>query len=107
MQESRMSETYKTSVVIVDDRGQVVAHQSPAGLALPEVSVEPGRVGISLSKAVRDQLHLETFCLVLPEPTAGSLHILRLQRSDAALPAAHVWTDPTSLPDLKVTESLE
>ena len=101
-----MSDTYKTSLIIVDDRGRVAARQRPAGLFLPEVEVEPGRVGISLSKAIREQLQLETFCLVLPETAGGSYHILRLQRSNTKLSAAYVWTDPTELSDSKTVENV-
>jgi hypothetical protein len=94
-----MSDTYKTSLVIVDERGRVVARRSGTGFSLPEVEVESGRVGISLSRAVRDQLHLETFSLVLPERAGDPLHILRLQRPDATLPPSHVWTSTTDLPE--------
>ncbi len=101
-----MSDTYKTSLIIVDDRGRVAARQHPAGPSLPEVEVEPGRVGISLSKAIREQLHLETFCLVLPETTSSSYHTLRLQRSNMKLPTAYVWADPTELSDSKTVENM-
>ena len=101
-----MSDTYKTSLIIVDDRGRVAARQLPTGPSLPEVEVEPGRVGISLSKAIREQLHLETFCLVLPETSSSSYHTLRLQRSNVKLPATFVWTDPTELADSKAVENV-
>jgi hypothetical protein len=101
-----MSDTYKTSLIIVDDRGRVAARQQPAGLFLPEVEVEPGRVGISLSRAIREQLHLETFCLVLSETSSSSYHTLRLQRSNMELPAAYAWADPTELSDSKTVENV-
>jgi hypothetical protein len=99
-----MSDSYKTSLVIVEEGGRVVARRHSTGFSLPEVEVEPGRVGISLSRAVCDQLQLETFSLVLPPRAGGPLHILRLQRPDAALPPGYVWTSTTNLPEHEIVQ---
>jgi hypothetical protein len=95
--------TYEAKLVIAR-RGQVLACRQEGQITLPSVEVEQGRIGISLSKAVRQQLNLEIFCLVLPDSAssyaaAGDLHVMRLQSSRSELGCRFIWVNPAELPN--------
>jgi hypothetical protein len=98
--------TYKAGLLIVNEFGQVLARGQGTQLTLPEVDVEQGRVGISLSSAVREQLHPEVFCLVLPEAAITDLHVLRLQPSRKVLAPGLVWVRPGQLPNAGELETI-
>lgn len=89
--------TYKASPLILNRHKQVLAFRKGAQPSLPEVDVEPGRVGVSLSRAVREQLTLGIFCLVLPNDESEGHPILRLQSPDEPLPPGFVWSNPEEL----------
>jgi Ser/Thr protein kinase RdoA (MazF antagonist) len=93
--------TYEASLLILDGQSQVLARRVGTTLKLPRVQVESGRVGISLSRAVRDQLGLEVFCLVLPEFCESGLYPLRLQSEGAVIPSGYFWTKPSEVIDEK------
>jgi len=96
--------TYKVSLLILNQDKQVLACARENRLALPEVEVEPGRVGISLTRAVRKQLNLRVFCLVLPESETGDHPVLRLQSPGADLPVGFRWFDAADLPEREATQ---
>ena len=91
--------TYEVSLLILNDQSQVLARRAGATLELPRVQVESGRVGISLSRAVRDQLGLEVFCLVLSEFCESGLYPLRLQSEGAVIPNGYFWAKPSEAID--------
>ena len=87
--------TYRASLFILNGDRQVLARKRQAQLTLPDVDVEQGRVGIALSRAVREQLRLAVFCLVLPDVATDGLQVLRLQPPDGDLPSGFAWSDPS------------
>ncbi|HZP04562.1 MAG TPA: hypothetical protein VFB43_06650 [Terracidiphilus sp.] len=96
--------TYTTSLLILNQDKKVLAVRQDAHLALPEVNVEQGRVGISVSRAVQEQLNLKIFFLVLSEAEAEGYPVLRLQSPDTPMPRGYVWADSAELP---LTERLQ
>ena len=98
--------TYKASLLILNQDKHVLACSRGIQLTLPKVDVEPGRVGISLSRAAREQLNLAIFCLVLPDVETESHHVLRLQPQGGPLPQGFAWVDPANLPDSQIARSV-
>jgi hypothetical protein len=92
-----MTQTYKATLLILDEDGRAAVQRSPRGWSLPEVDVQPGRVGIMLSRAVREQLHLDIFSLVLPRAAETPLQVLRLHRPEEGLSEGLVWGDTDGL----------
>jgi hypothetical protein len=88
---------YETSVLIVNEELQILATRDGRALTLPQVSVEGGRAGIALSRAVREQLGLEVFGLVLPPLTARTPQPLRTQTERVEPPHGYLWADPAEL----------
>lgn len=84
--------SYETSVLIANGSLQILAVRNGASFSLPKVRPEPGRPGIALSRAVKEQLHLEVFCLV-PKAGDGTVHPLRLQSEDVPAPPGYRWID--------------
>ena len=97
-----MTTTSKASLLIVNEDGLVAGRGNSTRALLPEVEVAPGRVGISLSRAVREQLQLEVFCLVLPYTSDLPFHVLRLQSADGVLPPGFLWMQLGSFPECDV-----
>lgn len=91
--------TYRAFLLILNEDRQALACKRQERLTLPEVQVEAGRVGIALSRAVREQLHLAVFCLVLPDVATDGLQVLRLQSSDGNLPSGFAWSAPSNFPE--------
>ena len=85
--------SYQTSVLIMNERSQVLVRQSERPLKLPRVTVEPGRAGISLVRAARDQLDIGVFCLVPATSTDGAPPPLRLQSMRPEAPNGFRWVD--------------
>jgi hypothetical protein len=90
--------TYKASLLIFNKEKKVLVRKRDARVELPQVDVEPGRVGISLSRAVREQLGMEVYLLIAPEATDHGFHILRLQSRRSPLANGFAWAAPTELP---------
>ena len=94
--------TYNASLLILNQDKQVLACDRGIQLTLPQIDVEPGRVGISVSRAVREQLNLAIFCLVLPDIETEGHHVVRLQSQGGGLPRGFAWVDPATLHDSKI-----
>jgi hypothetical protein len=92
--------SYKASILILNNDKRVLACRKDVKLALPEVDVEPGRVGISISRAVREQLGLAIFWLVQPDIDAEGHPVLRLQSPGGPLPREFAWVDPANLEEI-------
>ncbi len=88
-----MTQTYKAPLLIVNEDLQIVLQKTQSGWKLPQVDVSPGRIGIMLSRAVREQLHLDIFSLVLPRTTASQYHVVRLHGTEKDLPIGFAWCD--------------
>jgi pimeloyl-ACP methyl ester carboxylesterase len=85
--------SYETPVLIVNEASKVLARRKDSSLELPTVSIEDGRAGIALSRAVRKQLHLEIFSLVLPMLADNEVPALRPQAPRPLLSEGFVWAD--------------
>jgi hypothetical protein len=91
--------SYRAKVIILDENSRVLANVSKGHPYLPEVEVESGRAGIALYRAIRDQLSLETFSLVLPEASSNGLNVFCLQSPVMNLPSGLGWTEQAMLGD--------
>lgn len=92
-----MTQTYKATLQILNEDGRIAVQKSSKGWALPEVDVHPGRIGIMLSRAAREQLGLNIFSLVLPDSASVGLQVVRLDRPENGLPEGLIWCDAESL----------
>ncbi len=89
--------TDETAVLIVNQQAQVLARRDGHAAMLPRVQVEGGRVGISLSRAIREQLQLEIFILVFCGSAEESIPVLRLQNETSLLPSGYFWIEPSEV----------
>ena len=89
--------SYETSLLVLNQRGDALALKSDSAYRLPTVRLESGRVGIALSRAVRTQLGLEVFLLILPGAAEDSIPTLRLQTDAAATPPGYFWIPPSEI----------
>ncbi len=90
--------SHETAVLIVNERLQVLTRREGDTVSIPKVTVDVGRAGIALSRAVREQLRMEVFCLVMPSSAVGALPMLRPQAEHSPAPNGYVWVDPVSEP---------
>ncbi len=86
-------------LAIVNARGQVLAQPDAIGnpARLPRVRVEPGRMGVSLARAVRNQLNLDVFCLATAKSSEYTWELMRLQDDNTPLPKGCLWTAPENV----------
>jgi hypothetical protein len=90
---------FPASLVIVNSSGQVLARTETSTLSLPRVDMAPGRIGISLTRAVREQLALEVFRLITDNLPDRGHYLLRLQSYGVPLPWGYSWVQPSELID--------
>jgi hypothetical protein len=83
-----------TPLVVLNENGQVFVLRRPRSTRLPVVSVDKGRKGFSISRALQDQLGLQVFLLVPPASQHGSFPLLRLQGDGATVPPGYLWKQP-------------
>ncbi len=88
---------YDTSALIVNEDLQVLARLDGESPTLPMLSVATGRAGITLSRAVREQLGLDVFGLVVSPSPATRLQPMRLQSEGRDLPNGYFWIDWNAL----------
>ncbi len=92
--------SYETRLLILNREAEVLTQRTESGFRLPGISAESGRVGISVTRAVRAQLNLEVFLLVLATiRDDGAMPVLRLQSENCPLPKGLVWIKPSEISD--------
>jgi hypothetical protein len=89
--------SYRTKMLILDGHGKVLACRHGYSFVLPDLEVESGRLGISLTRAVRSQLQMEIFCLVLPTHLQNNFQTVCVQSHKNVLPYDCVWIEPEQL----------
>jgi hypothetical protein len=99
-----MTTLLPASIILVDERGLVAARHNSPSASLPQVDIADGRVGICLSRAVREQLRLNIYCLVPSAELEPSFHLVRLQSPEQVLPSGYIWTKPQDLLEHKQIE---
>ncbi len=87
----------ETSVVIVNERHEVLAQYRPRSTRLPAVKVQKSLAGFSLATALAEQIGLEVFWLLLPDGGRTTLPLMRLQSDASTLPPGYAWGQPHDL----------